>query len=91
MGCCPIVSDDGGLMEHIKHEENGLAFKCNSASDLADMMARVLMDEGLRQRLIKTGESIRSELSLADYADKHIEIYQSLVAKSLEGELQRRC
>ncbi len=91
MGCCPIVSDDGGLMEHVKHEENGLAFKCNSASDLADMMARALMNEGLRQRLIKAGESIRSELSLADYTDKHIEIYQSLVAKSLEGELQRRC
>ncbi len=91
MGCCPIVSDDGGLMEHVKHEGNGLAFKCNSASDLADMMARVLMNEGLRQRLIKAGESIRSELSLADYTDKHIEIYQSLVAKSLEGELQRRC
>jgi glycosyltransferase involved in cell wall biosynthesis len=86
MGCCSIVSDDGGLLEHVKHEVNGLAFKCNSANGLADAMARVLGDEALRQRLTKAGESIRRELSLEDYTDKHIEIYSSLVS---EGHKQR--
>jgi glycosyltransferase involved in cell wall biosynthesis len=89
VGCCPIVSDDGGLTEHVKHEVNGLAFKCNSANDLADAMASILRDEELRQRLVTAGESIRSELSLDDYTDKHIEIYKSLVAKTQNRGMQR--
>jgi glycosyltransferase involved in cell wall biosynthesis len=49
---CPLVASDiGGLADVIAHGKNGLLFRPGSSSDLADLLTRVVHEEGLLSTL----------------------------------------
>ena len=51
-GCPCIVADTGGLREVVPNDSVGLRFRSNDPQSLAQMMARVLTDRALRDRLV---------------------------------------
>jgi glycogen(starch) synthase len=51
-GCPCIVADTGGLREVVPHDEAGLRFRSRDPRSLARMVARVLGDADLRERLV---------------------------------------
>jgi glycosyltransferase involved in cell wall biosynthesis len=49
---CPLIASDiGGLSDVVVHEENGLLFEPGSSMALAELIMRVLGEEGLLSRL----------------------------------------
>lgn len=71
----PLVSSLAfGLAEQIKDEENALAFDLHEKGTLARQAGRLLMDEGLREKLIRGArESTESDFSFSKCMDRYVE------------------
>lgn len=52
-GLCVVMTDVGCAGEMICNDENGLVVKIDSHKDLAESMSRLMLEEGLQERLIK--------------------------------------
>ena len=57
-GCCAIGSDVGGIPELITDGSNGVLVRAGDWEALEQALARVVTDEGLRQRLAEAAQAI---------------------------------
>lgn len=75
-GCPVVVSDVGGLKEIVQHEVNGLKIITGSKDSLRDNIVRLLVDNSLKEKLIKDGaKETLNEYSWDKIALKTIELY----------------
>jgi glycosyltransferase involved in cell wall biosynthesis len=75
-GCCAIASNVGGNPELVREEETGLLFESENASELANQLRRVVLDDALRNRLAKAGSDwVSTRLSREVAASRMEEIY----------------
>lgn len=77
-GCPVLASDYPGMSEVVRHEENGLVFAPGNQDALADQLSRLLLEDGLLERL---RAHIRRPPSIADYADALEQTYTAIAAK----------
>lgn len=71
-----LCSDIGGMAEAVSDGRDGLYFTAGDPSDLARVMARVLDEPGLWERLSAACPTVRS---IAACADEHLELYAGLL------------
>ena len=83
----PVVATPvGATPELIEHERTGLLATVGSPESLADALARLLDDPGLRQKLGEAGlERVRQECDEDRVVGKYAEIFGGLLADTLLG------
>ncbi len=70
----------GGLSEAIEHEKTGLLVPPEDIEKLQDAIATLVNDDALRHRLGRAGQKrMQNEFSIATMADRHIEVYESVL------------
>jgi glycogen(starch) synthase len=79
-GCPCIVADTGGLREVVPNEKVGLRFTSRDPASLADMAARVLTDDDLREKLIAEASEHVLSFDWLDVAKQTLELYGGAVA-----------
>lgn len=78
-GCPCIVADVGGLREVVPNENVGLRFKSRDPESLAEMAAKVLTDDALRDRLVTEASDHVLTFDWLDIARETREIYRAAV------------
>ena len=83
MSCgTPVVcSDITGFREVVTHEREALFFPCHDSHALAQALARLLDDAGLRERMGKAGRRRALEFDWSTVADSVLEVYGELVGE----------
>jgi glycosyltransferase involved in cell wall biosynthesis len=84
----PVVATPvGATPEFIEHERTGLLAAVGCPQSLADALARLLDDPGLRQRLGQAGlERVRGECNEEGVVRRYAEIFRSLLADGRRKE-----
>jgi glycogen(starch) synthase len=80
-GCPCIVADTGGLREVVPNEDVGLRFRSRDPASLAEMVERVLTDDGLRDRLVAEASEHVLGFDWADIARQVAVVYDAVVAE----------
>ncbi len=77
----PVVGfDAGGLPEAVASGETGVLVAAGDVDALRDALARLVEDAQLRQRMGAAGrQRMQNEFSIATMADRHVELYQSVL------------
>jgi glycosyltransferase involved in cell wall biosynthesis len=76
-----VASDVGGLREQVVDGETGYLVPAGDPQALADALARLLDDPGLRRRLGDAGRARAEELfDLPAFREAHLRLYRSLLA-----------
>ncbi|MBF0236077.1 MAG: glycosyltransferase family 4 protein [SAR324 cluster bacterium] len=77
----PVVcSKVGGLLDVIRHDDNGIFFESRNSKDMADKVIRVCKDSKLRQRLAKSARNdIEKYYEYEISIGKFIELFKKLV------------
>lgn len=69
----PVVSTArGGTAEFLRHEHNALVFQADDAARLAELVARLAHDEGLRGRLRAGGRQTAARFTLERFAEETV-------------------
>ncbi len=79
LGCCPAVSGDGGLVEYIRHGDNGIVFSPNQVDNLVRGLKSILVSEDLRRGLAAAARETAAGLTLDRYASDHLTLYRGLI------------
>ena len=78
-GCAVVASDFAGNLEVAEHERNALITPMRNASALTAAIGRLLGDRSLSDRLAQQArKDIEHNFSLATYASKMSDLYESL-------------
>ena len=87
----PVVATAaGGVADHLRDEENGLAFPAGSPVQMAHAMVRLVMDQHLRQRLAVGARRTAEALSWESEIDRLSAIYAELASHRAEPRLAER-
>ncbi|HWF46730.1 MAG TPA: glycosyltransferase [Bryobacteraceae bacterium] len=82
-GCACIASRTGGNPELIEEDKTGLLFQPGSACELAEKLASLASDQGLRERFAQAAAArIQSQFSLTASVARMQEIYEKVLANS---------
>ena len=81
-GCPCIVADTGGLREVVPEDAAGLRFRARDPEALAEVTARVLLDDELGARLVAEGLEHIRRFDWTDVAASTAELYESLAPVS---------
>jgi len=76
-----IASSVGGIIDIIKHEENGLLVKSKDPLSIAQAIQRIISDKKLKEKIIKNSNHIVKEFYPEQIAKHHFDIYKKLVSK----------
>lgn len=77
-----VAASSGGLLEIVRHGENGLLFEVKNPQDLADRIETLATDRALWQRMSDCGvEQVRRSFTMDAHADAVAKVYDE-VAKS---------
>jgi glycogen synthase len=79
-GCPCIVADTGGLREVVPNDDVGLRFRSRDPRSLAEMVERVLVDDGLRDRLVAEASEHVLRFDWTDVAGRTAAVYRELAA-----------
>jgi glycosyltransferase involved in cell wall biosynthesis len=82
-GCAVICTDIGGLKEQIKHQNNGLLFNINDATNLAECLLTLMKDEPLRRKLQKRGVETAKQYSQESILLRFEELYERTIDLNL--------
>jgi glycosyltransferase involved in cell wall biosynthesis len=73
-----IAAPEGGVRDHLRHEENGLSYPAYDTDAMAQQMVRMATDASLRERLVvearRTGERLTWEMELDRLNQSYLEI-----------------
>jgi glycosyltransferase involved in cell wall biosynthesis len=84
----PVVATPaGGVADHLRDGENGLAFPAGASDHMAHAMVRLVMDATLRQRLAGGARRTAEALSWEGEIDRLSAIYAEL-ARHADGDLR---
>ncbi len=77
----PVVGcEAGGMNESVRHGETGLLVPPEDAEALHDAIATLIDDDEMRTRMAAAGrERMQNEFSIDTMADKHVELYESVL------------
>ena len=77
----PVVGfSAGGLVEAVADGETGILVSPEDVAGLGSAIARLIDDPELRRRLGNAGrERMQNEFSIATMAEKHVQLYESLI------------
>jgi len=77
----PVIAfASGGLKEAVADGKTGLLVRPEDVEDLVDSMDRLVSDAAWREKLGQAGkERMQKEFSIATMADRHIEVYESVL------------
>lgn len=86
----PVVAADvGGVPDMVRHDLTGMLVEAGSPWKVATALGRLIEDQPLRERM--AGEALRvaqSEYSDALYGQRHLELYQALLAGRMPHGIQ---
>jgi glycogen(starch) synthase len=86
-GCPCIVADTGGLREVVPRGERvGLRFNGGDAEHLGVMIERLLVDDGLRERLVAEASEHVLRFDWDDIALRTLELYGELAGAAAREE-----
>lgn len=81
-GCTLVSTDIGGVREYAEHEVTALLSPPRNPEALAGNILRLLQDDGLRQRLARTGQERIREFSWERSADQLDDLIRSGAGRS---------
>ena len=85
-GVAVVGCDAGGMRESIVHGETGLLVAPEDADALRDAIATLVENDEQRQVFANNGrERMKNEFSIATMADRHIDLYRSLLTEQGEA------
>ena len=78
----PVVGcDAGGLPEAVEHGVTGLLVQPEDAAALCEAIATLINDDALRTSMSRAGrERMQNEFSIATMADRHVALYEAILA-----------
>jgi glycosyltransferase involved in cell wall biosynthesis len=79
LGCCPVVSGDGGLSEYVRDGVSGIVFSPDRVDSLVRGLESVLLSTELRRSLAAAARETAAGLTLDRYASDHLTLYRGLV------------
>ena len=79
-----IATPAGGVADHLRDGENGIAFPPNDADAMARAMVRLAMDRGLTARLGKAARATAEALSWDTELDRLDRSYRAILAEERE-------
>ena len=75
-----VAFDQGGVPDLIDHRQNGYLARPYELDDLAEGIAWVLEDNGVRRDLsIQAQRKVEQEFSLKTVAQKHLALYRGIL------------
>ncbi len=75
---------EGGIADHLRHDDNGLAIETNAAS-IAAAVVRLAEEPALRERLGAAGRRWAEHLSWDRELDRLVERYATVIAEARSG------
>lgn len=85
-GCCAVGSRVGGTPELIGNDERGLLFRPGDAGDLAEKLATIIGDDGLRRKFgTLAADFARTKLNIEIAARRMAEIYETMLQRKSAG------
>jgi glycosyltransferase involved in cell wall biosynthesis len=77
----PVVAfAAGGLVEAVAHGETGILVPAEDVTELQDAIATLFDDDAMRARMGAAGrERMQNEFSVDTMADRHVELYESVL------------
>ncbi len=81
LGCCAVLANDAGLVEHTESERSCLTFSPTSPADLAAQLKRLILFPDLRKSISHEGHVAASRLTLDRYAHDYFQLYETLASK----------
>lgn len=73
-----IAAPEGGVRDHLRHEQNGLAYPAYDTDAMAQQMVRMATDHALRRRMQaesrRTGERLTWEMELDRLSESYLEV-----------------
>ncbi len=85
-GVAVVGCDAGGMRESVVHGETGLLVPPEDSDALREAIARLIDNDEQRQDFANMGrERMKNEFSIATMADRHIDLYESLLAEQGEA------
>lgn len=79
MGLCPVVSDNSGQIDFVKHRENGLLFETGSAESLYDQLVFLIENEHLIQQYGSEARSSVEHLAWEKVASDVVSAVESIL------------
>lgn len=78
-GVPSVAAATGGIPELVRDRENALLVEPENPTALAEALARVVRDEPLRERLVRTGRKTAAELNWSRIADRYEHVYLAVM------------
>jgi glycogen synthase len=75
-----IATPAGGIADHLRHDENGLAFPAGDVREMAHAMVRLVMNPGLRDRLARGARRTAEGLDWEGELDRLCVSYREVCA-----------
>lgn len=84
-----IATPTGGVADHLRNGENGLAFAANDSTMMADQMVRLVMDRALQRRLGTGARQTAERLSWESEFDRLDTSYRELCARESQRAIMQ--
>ena len=76
----PLEYGDGGMSESVQDGETGILVPPEDVDALREAIATLMADDEMRGRMASAGrQRMQNEFSIATMADKHVELYESVL------------
>jgi glycosyltransferase involved in cell wall biosynthesis len=76
-----VAAPAGGVADHLRHDENGLAYPAGDVAAMAEAMVRVVKDPALAVRLAEGARATATALSWEAELDRLAESYSEIIAR----------
>ena len=76
-----LAAAEGGVRDHLRHDENGLAYPANDAAALAAAMVRVATAPALRRQLADGARRHAERLTWEMEYDRLLASYREVIAR----------
>ena len=79
LGLIPIVSENIGIMDVIKHGENGFVYNSEKPEEFREILNEIFLRKYDLNIISKNAKKIRYQLSWQNIADEYHSVYKKLL------------